>query len=181
MFIDDFWYILVASVPSGLVGILLSDFFEGLFSRTFFVGFEFLINAAISFGIAKMHDKEGLVNFRSSLAVGIAQAISISPGISRSGATVFAGIATGVRKSRAVEFSFIISIPAILGANIVQLLKYGSNGYINYPYYIFGLFVSFIVGLVAIKIVFEFIKGARFIYFAWYSLLAGVLVILLSL
>ncbi|KKQ26449.1 MAG: Undecaprenyl-diphosphatase [Microgenomates group bacterium GW2011_GWC1_37_12b] len=178
---DNFWFLIIATIPAVIVGLLFDNIFEKLFASTLYVGFEFLVNAAMSYIISVVKNRGVKINLKNSFLIGIAQAIAISPGISRSGSTIFAGSVLGIDKEKVAEFSFILSLPAVMGANLLQLLKYGGSSSINYGNYMVGLVFSFVFGLLAIKLVMEFIKKGRFKFFAVYSLVLGIIVIALSL
>jgi len=181
LLINNFWFIVIATIPAAFVGILFDDIFVKLFASTMYVGFEFLINAVMSYFVSVSKDKGGRLSGKNSFLIGIAQAVAISPGISRSGSTIFAGSALGINKEKAAEFSFILSMPAILGANLFQIAKYAKADTIDFGNYLVGLVFSFVFGFIAIKLVMEFIKKGRFMFFAAYSLVLGIIVIALSL
>jgi undecaprenyl-diphosphatase len=104
--------------------------------------------------------------------------LAILPGISRSGATIFAGVKEGIDKKEAAEFSFILSILAVFGANFLEVLTNYSEISFSYLNYIVGFLAAFLTGIVGIKLVFRFIQGAHFEYFAYYCFILGFLVIL---
>jgi undecaprenyl-diphosphatase len=114
--------LLLASVPAGIIGVLFNDFFERTFHALGIVGVDFLVTGAIlwSAGRARVGDRPE-PDTKGALAIGLAQACAIMPGISRSGSTVAAGIWTGVDPVRAAEFSFLMAVPAIAGAAVLHL------------------------------------------------------------
>ncbi len=171
---------ILASIPAAFLGYLFSDFFEGLFRNLFAVGLALIVTGALNFStdIFKFADKK-LDNSKAFL-IGIAQAIAIAPGISRSGATIFAGSCLGINKSEAAKFSFLISVPAILGANLLQVIKHRQSlESINVISYVIGFLMACIIGYLSIKIVFIFLKEGRFKYFAYYAFIAGLILILI--
>lgn len=177
----NFWFIGIATIPAALAGFFLDDFFEGLFGDTLYVGFEFLVNAAMSYFVAISAGRNVKLGLKNSFLMGISQAIAISPGISRSGATIFTGSVLGIEKEKAAEFSFILSLPAIFGANLLQIIKYGGNYTFDYSGYFLGALSAFVFGLIAIRLVMDFIKKGKFKIFAAYSFVAGLIIIFLSL
>lgn len=179
--IKNFWFIVTATIPAAIIGVFFDNYFEALYTLILYVGFEFLVNAAMSFYVAKSKEKGTKLNIKNSFLIGIAQAIAISPGISRSGSTIFAGSILGINKEEAAQFSFIISLPAVAGAILLQLFKYGGSVTNDFPQYIFGALVAFVFGLIAIKTVMNFVKKGKFKIFALYSLIMGLLVILLTI
>jgi undecaprenyl-diphosphatase len=119
------------------------------------------------------------MSIKNSLLIGIAQAIAIIPGISRSGSTIFTGTNLGLKKEKAAEFSFLLSIPAIVGANILQFFKYGSDGIGDMGVYFVGFLAAFFSGILAINLVLKFLLSNRFKIFAVYCFLLGVSILLL--
>ena len=116
----------------------------------------------------------------NSFIVGIAQAIAIVPGISRSGSTIFAATKLGMNKKRAAEFSFLLSIPAILGAGILQLTKYYSDINGNLSIYFVGFLLAAVTGYFAISIVLKTLLSKKFTYFAIYCGVIGLLTLLIG-
>lgn len=117
-------------------------------------------------------------SIKQSLIVGSLQALSISPGISRSGTTVFGGLWSNLNRTSAFEYSFLLSIPAILGANILHLLDLmESKETIDVLPTVVGAVVAFIVGLLSLELLRYMINKAKFLIFAWYCLILGVLTI----
>lgn len=119
------WLILIATVPAALIGYLLDDFFEGLFSSPTAVSIFLLgtgaILAAVELGYPRIRKVETL-RLGDALVVGLAQAAAIAPGLSRSGLTIAAGVFRGLGREAAARFSFLLSIPIILGAGLTQVV-----------------------------------------------------------
>ncbi|MEK6892766.1 MAG: undecaprenyl-diphosphate phosphatase [Nanoarchaeota archaeon] len=164
--------ILVASIPAGIIGLLFKRLFEEAFSSLLLValGFAvtgvFLLIASLDIGTEK---KE--LNFYDSFLVGIAQAVAIFPGISRSGATISSGMLLGLSPKEAAKFSFLMTIPAIFGASLVTI---GNN---PLPHeMIWATFVSFIVSLAVMHFLFKLVLSSRknFRWFGAYTLLLAI-------
>ncbi len=127
------WFILIGTIPAGLAGVFFKDFFESLFSDITAVAFFLIITGFLLWGSERIskrtENKSGLkeMTVKNSLIMGTAQAFAIAPGISRSGATISAGLFLGMERELAARFSFLLSIPAILGAALVQVkdISYG--------------------------------------------------------
>lgn len=123
------WLLVVGSIPAGLTGILLEGFFEGLFERPAFVAGELLVTAAILVLAETVYARSDpdrrrdieQMTVADALTIGVMQAAAISPGISRSGATIAGGMLRGFGRESAARFSFLLSIPAILGAAVVAV------------------------------------------------------------
>ena len=108
-----------------------------------------------------------------SIFIGVAQALAIIPGVSRSGSTVSTGLILGLKKEHVIPFSFLLAVPAILGATI---LEYESG--ILTPEMIFGFFLTIIVGYITLKILIKIIMKDKFHYFGWYCLILGLIILL---
>lgn len=172
-------FLIVGTIPAVLVGLLFKNRVEALFVGGKIVGIELIISGLINLWIDKISAKDESLDNKKSWWIGIAQAVAIIPGISRSGATIFAGVKQGVDPKEAAEFSFILSVPAILGANLLEFLGRGIGGEANLAYYSLGFVAAFLSGLLAIKVVFDFLKKKRFEIFAYYCFIIGVLAIIL--
>jgi len=179
------WMIIIGSIPAGLAGILLKDFFEGLFNNIPAVGFFLIITGILLYASEmvsrKISNKSCVseMNVKNSLIVGVAQACSIAPGISRSGATISAGLFLGMERELAARFSFLLSIPAILGAALVQIKDISSLVDISTGAVIAGFIASIITGYLAIKIVLKLITERNLLIFAYYCWIIGPLAIIL--
>jgi undecaprenyl-diphosphatase len=121
------------------------------------------------------------MRIRDALIVGVCQAVAVIPGLSRSGATISGGIASGLSREFAVKFSFLMSIPAILGANVLSLVDAVKEGVdaTFLPIYLLGMAAA--VGIVAINLVKLISRSGKFGNFAYYCWVVGVLSIVLTL
>jgi undecaprenyl-diphosphatase len=176
-------YIIIATVVTGILGIAFQDFFESFFDSLLLVGFMLLITGLILFISDRVKDtsREDLTLWRS-LVIGFAQSVAIIPGISRSGATISTAIFTKLTRDTAARFSFLLSIPAILGAallNIKDLSQVVIDG-TGISYIIGGITAAF-VSYFAIKFLLQLIKKARLSYFSIYCWIVGVVVIVFSI
>jgi undecaprenyl-diphosphatase len=175
-------WIIIGTIPTTLIGISFSSFFQKMFGSPFLVGFMLIVTGAILGASRLIPDhftKKSHVGLMLSIAVGIAQGAAIIPGISRSGATIVCGLLCGLNRELAGRFSFLLSIPAIIGAAIFKfdITRITEIGFI--PFFI-GIFVSFLVGLVALKITMNMVRKGNLFYFAPYCLLAGIVAIFIG-
>lgn len=170
--------IIVATIPAAIVGIVLRDQLEALFSLIKLVGITFLVSAYMNYKVDKFSGKKENIDLLDALVIGIFQAIAIIPAISRSGATIYAGTKLNIDKKRAAEFSFLISIPAIIGANIVEFMAYGGDGGFSPVLGLVGFAAAFISGLVAIHFLLTMLTQNKFKYFSYYLIVVGVITIL---
>jgi len=171
--------LIVGSIPVALMGLLFQDYFESLFSGTLVVGIALIITSIINYLTDKAKKTRSKVNNWDSFIIGFAQAIAIVPGISRSGLTIFTATKLGIDRKKAAEFSFILSIPAIFGASILQFTKYSSEIGDNLSIYITGFIFAAVFGYLAIYFVIKILQSRKFIYFAAYCAAVGVFALLL--
>ena len=171
-------YIFLASVPAGIVGIFFSNQIESLFSILKLVGIAFLITAFFNFQTDKYTGKRENLDVLDALFIGVMQAFAILPGISRAGATIFAGTKMNLSKTRSAEFSFLISIPAIIGANIVEFYRHGELAGFGFEMGLAGFIAAFLSGLFAINFLMRMLSARRLKYFSYYLLVVGVLTLL---
>jgi len=171
--------LIIGSIPAALVGLLFADLIESLFSLTLVVGVALLVTSVANYLTDRAVKKKSQLDTTDSLFVGVAQAIAIVPGISRSGLTIFAATRLGIERKKAAELSFLLSLPAIFGASILQLTKYHSDFSQNYITYSVGFIFSAVVGYFAISIVLKLLLSKKFVYFALYCGVVGILTLLL--
>ena len=169
-------FIVLGSIPAVVVGYLFHDFFVSLFSNLLAVAVSLIITGFVLF-ISKIREGKRKLNFLDSLIVGIAQAAAIAPGISRSGMTISAGLLRKVKKEDIFTFSFLLSIPAIIGASISEIGTLSSSGYIA-PM-IFGMVAAAITGYFSLTLLRKIVIKNRFHLFAYYCWALGVIIILL--
>ena len=177
--------IIVGTLPLFLI-LPVKDLVEGLSDNMYFVAGALLVTGCLLFASDRV--RHGRKTERSAtlidvLIVGVAQAIATCPGISRSGTTITAGCFVGFERKFAVRFSFLLSIPAILGANILSLKDAVEAGidWPSVPVYLVGVAVSAVVGYACIRLLKMIAAKGRFGWFAYYCWGAGVLTIIFSL
>jgi undecaprenyl-diphosphatase len=172
-----FWLILLGSIPAGVLGILFKDYIEESFSSPLLVSFMLLITGLVLFLTKFIKRAEGKIKFPDAFLIGIAQAIAMLPGISRSGLTISTGIFRGIRREKAAEFSFLLSLPAIFGATVLKLKDVLSQSHpsFNLWFYLIGTACAFLFGCVAIKFLLNVIKKGKFEFFGYYCFLIGFL------
>lgn len=172
-------YLFIGSIPAGIVGILVMPYIEKVFDSTIVVGLCLVATGIILFlsGFAKGDKRE--MGFLTALFIGISQAFAILPGISRSGATISMGVYMGLDRRASANFSFLLAIPAILGAFIVEVGTV-ERDLINLPL-ILGTITSFVTSIFAIKFLLGFLRRRTLRPFSYYCFFVGLLVILLSI
>ena len=176
--------VIIASIPAALVGFLLGDAIETL--PLMFVGFALLITAFEMFLSSRL--KSGTITLenaklKDSLLPGIFQGLAILPGISRSGSTVTGAILGGLDRTFAVKFSFILSIPVILGSalfDIIDIIKGEGTAPLWGPTAL-GMIIAAVSGYLSIKFMIKLFSGNKFRYFAYYCGIVGIAVIIWQL
>lgn len=168
----------VGTVPAAIVGILFSDQLENLFASIKLVGVGFLVSALLNYLTDKADGTREKLDSLDAFVIGVFQAFAIIPSISRSGATIFAGTKMQLSRHAAAEYSFLLSIPAILGANVVEFLKYKGDVSFSLPLSVIGFLFSFVVGLASIGFLMRMLTERRLKYFSAYLIVLGVITIL---
>lgn len=175
--------LLLATIPAGLVGFFFGGIIERIFYHPFWVGVCLAVTGLVLFCIRFVKTADGGLNWWRASIIGLAQAAAILPGISRSGSTIAAGIYSGVEKNRAAEFSFLLSIPVILGAGVLEFGKMMETapeaGEI--VTLLLGAAASAISGYLAIRFLLNVIRKGKLHYFAYYCWLVALIVIILSI
>lgn len=171
------WGIILATIPTGIIGLSLESKVEGIFSTPAFVGY-FLIVTSILLLISDRFHGNGEITGISAIIIGIVQGLAVIPGISRSGSTTAAGLFLGIKREEMAEFTFLMSIPAILGAIILQARHISAVPASELTAYIAGMIAAFISGFFAIGFMVYFIKRANLKAFALYCLIAGITAII---
>ena len=175
--------VIVSTIPTGIMGILLSDAINAASATLIVPGIFLLINGVqllISDRLPDGTKTEADVSYTRAAVVGTAQGIATFPGISRSGTTITACLACGFSREFAVKYSFIMSIPAILGALVLELLDASSLAITGAEMlnYLVGTIVAGIVGYVCIKTMLVVVRGKKFKYFAYYCFAMGAFAVL---
>lgn len=175
--------IIVTTIPTGIIGLLLDDVITRASQGLLVPGICLVITAIILLlsdmtKPGKKKVKRG--TYKDSALIGVAQGIATMPGISRSGTTITACLLLGYDRGFAVKYSFIASIPAILGANILELVKVDSAALAsaNMAAYIVGAVVAGFVGYICIKLMIRIVKSNKFHYFAYYCAAVGIIAVL---
>ncbi len=165
-------YIIIATIPAAIAGFLLKSIFEEVFQSLFITALGFAITG-IFLLIASFPKKRKILDAKKSLTIGLAQIASLTPGISRSGTTIGTGYLLGLEEKQAVKFSFLISIPMILGANILVIGNQSLPSEL-----VWATLVSFIVGLITIHLLYGkiLVKRENLKWFALYALILAAIV-----
>ena len=174
-------YIILGTIPAVIIGLAFKDMIATAFDTPRWASGMLLITAAILLLTHWFAKEDRKLNLPRALLIGLAQAMAIMPGISRSGSTIAVGLFSGIKKSEAAEFSFLLSLPAIAGATLLEIpdfIKSLNDGALMFNY-IIGAIVAGIVGYFSIVYLMAIIKKGKFFYFGIYCAIIGILGIIL--
>lgn len=179
-----FWYIVAATIPGGAIGFVLDKYAEGILTKPLIIAIALIVMGIILYFVDKNSSTKteyDEMTFKQTFLIGLSQALAFIPGVSRSGVTMTAGRAMGVSRESVAKYSFMLSAPIVLGATIFKLgdfIEYLSvattTGIIAF---ILGILVSFIVGIIVIKFLLDYLKKGSFKIFAIYRVILGLAVI----
>lgn len=171
--------IILSMIPAAIIGVLFDEEIEALFNgNILFVGFMLIVTALLLWLADKAKDTGKRVSFPNAFTIGIAQAIAILPGISRSGATISTAVLLGVDKAKSARFSFLMVVPLILGKIAKDILSGDlTTTSQNNTVLIIGFVAAFIAGLIACTWMIKIVKNSKLSYFALYCLVVGVIAI----
>ena len=175
-------WVLAGSIPTGLIGLIFRSPLENLFGSIGVTGVMLMVTGlivAVTKLIPRSYGTRTRVGLLVALAVGTAQGLAIIPGISRSGATIVCGLLCGLDRDLAGRFSFLLSLPAIAGALILQLNSAALER-VGLAPLLFGFVCSAVVGLLALRLLMRMVRRGRLYYFAPYCWALGLIVVLLS-
>lgn len=170
------WFLVIGSIPAGLLGFFLESWFEELFNYPLPAAIGLLFTAGLLFLSERIGNKKVFLEtmkWTDALKIGFGQALAIMPGISRSGTTIATGLVLGMDRSKAARFSFLLGIPVIASAGLLHLVKMFSDGIIKGQALNLGIgFISAaIVGYFAIHFLIKFIKSHSLYLFTIYCLI----------
>jgi len=177
------WLTIVATIPVGIVGVLFNDIVEALFTGLTVPAFLLLVTGCLLYFSQRMNSGKidlSNITLREAIIMGCGQALAVLPGLSRSGTTIAAGLFSGLDKEFAAKFSFILSIPAILGAGVFQL-KDLTSGNIELTACIAGFIVAVISGYLAISFLLKLIRERSLDIFAYYCWIVGAIILVGSI
>lgn len=176
--------ILISMIPVVIIGLLFKDQIEGLFTgNILLVGFMLIITAGLLAFTYYAKERKSDISFKNSLIIGIAQALAVMPGISRSGATIATGLYLGNKKEYVAKFSFLMVLLPIIAANVKDLMDYNlsAQASISTTPLVIGFLAAFVSGLLACSWMLKIVKRGKLIYFAIYCFIIGSIAVIVSL
>ncbi|WP_425617522.1 undecaprenyl-diphosphate phosphatase [Anatilimnocola sp. NA78] len=177
------WLMFIGTLPAVVVGLPLKLMFDDVLNSPLVAGCLFPVTGIALLWSSRLKPAEGdyrAMSWRDALFIGCCQAVAILPGLSRSGTTIAAGLTRKLDRSSAATFSFLLAIPAILGAGVLEGLSMWKDGELPQTpigYLLIGAAVSFVVGLFSVWLLNRWLQRGRIHLFAWYCMVLGVVVV----
>ena len=171
-----FWYIVIATIPGGIIGFLLDHFAEGVLTKPLIIAIALIVMGIILYLVdknAKSNTKYEDMTFKQTFLIGLSQALAFIPGVSRSGITMTTGRLLGVERKSCAKYSFMLSAPIVLGATLLKMKDF----VFNIPFFV-GVFASFIVGIIVIKFLLNYLQKGSFKGFAIYRVIFGIIILI---
>lgn len=178
------WAVILGTLITGPIGILLKPFSQNASMNLLWLGGNFWVTALLLFSARFIPAGEKTVRPGNGLLVGLLQGIAVMPGISRSGSTIWAGLVSGLSRDEAFRFSFLLSIPAILGATLLEARELG--GYEAFleslpQQWFLSAFVAFVFGMLSLVILRKLVTSDKWWVFSLYCMLLGTIAVIYSL
>lgn len=171
-----FWYIVIATIPGGLIGLLLDKFLEDTLKKPLIIATALIVMGLVLYFVDKKCKSKidyKHMGFKETFLIGLSQALAFIPGVSRSGVTMTTSRLLTVDRESAAKYSFMLSAPIVLAATIFKFKDFVLN-----PEFFIGVITSFLVGLAVIKFLMQYLKKGSFKMFAIYRVVAGLIIYL---
>jgi len=174
------WYIIIATIPAGIMGLLFEDYITTAFKSIRLVGCILLFCGLLLISTKWVRTGNRKLRLTDAILIGIAQAFAIAPGLSRSGTTISMGLFRKINPKSAADFSFLLSIPAVAGATVLKTKTVlaavpPADEILNYAV---GAITSFIIGYLSISLLLRMVQKGKFFYFGIYCFLIGTAVLI---
>ncbi len=173
-FFQNLKYIIIASIPAALVGILFKDQVDSIFSNINLLPFFFVLGSIFVFSTKFFGSKDKKMDYKKAIIIGLFQAVAILPGVSRAGATIFAGLLLGLSSIESFNFSFCLFIPASLGAIVLGAKDLSTSGILN-PEYFLVFVITFLIGILALGFLKKVLVGKKFWIFGIYTFILALI------
>jgi len=167
--------LILATIPAVFVGFTLKDYFDILFDSTQSVSIALMVTGIILFISKFAKQNNSTITWKSGLLIGLAQAVAIIPGISRSGFTISAALLLGKNSREAARFSFLLAIPVIAGAGLLTAMDGILGESLSISIMLGGLISSFVVGVFALKWLIQWLESGKYYWFGAYCLIMGLI------
>ena len=176
------WYIILGSVPIGILGITFKDQIQTTARNLYLVATTLIVMGLLLglFDRIAKHVKDAQdLKSKHAIIYGIGQALALIPGVSRSGATITFGLAMGFKREFAARYSFLLALPAVFASGLLETKDIGSDDFVNWPATILATVVAFGVGYAVISTLMNYLKTKSFKPFVYYRVSLGILVLIL--
>lgn len=170
-----FWYIVLATIPGGIIGFILDKFVSDTLTKPIIIAIALIVMGIVLYIVDKKAKKVTEyedMTLKQTFLIGLSQALAFIPGVSRSGITMTTARAMGVKRESAAKYSFMLSAPIVLAATIFKAKDF----VFSVPFFI-GIFASFLVGILVIKFLLNYLKKGSFKIFAIYRIIFGLVII----
>lgn len=170
-----FWYLVLATIPGGGIGFILDKYAEAILTQPVIIAIALIAMGITLYLVDKFSKKETdyeELTLKQTFIIGLSQSLAFIPGVSRSGITMTTGRALGVKREAVAKYSFMLAAPIVLGATIYKLKEF----IFDIPFLV-GVVTSFLVGLIVIKFLLNYLKKGSFKAFAYYRVILGIIVI----
>jgi len=174
-------YVIVGSIPTAIIGFAFQTIFESFFSNLLVVGFAFIGTGVLLYISKLQKNRDSRLDSTRAVLIGTAQGIALIPGVSRSGSTISTGLLLKLKREKAFQFSFLLFIPAVIGAALAEGVKeWGSLtvAYLDLPAVFVGIVVTSLVSYVFLRLLLKIIVREKFHWFAYYCWALGTLVVI---
>lgn len=172
-----FWYLVIATIPGAIIGFILDYYLENFFKNPIIIAAALTIMGIVMYIIdkfAKSKIEYKKINLKQVLLIGISQALAFIPGVSRSGITITTGRALGIKRESAAKLSFMLSAPIVFAATIYKIKNFEFN-----LSFVMGVLFSFIIGMIVIKFLLEYLKKGNLKIFAIYRVIIGLVIMVI--
>lgn len=181
--------IVIAVIPAGVVGVLFDDILDTYLYNYITVAAALIVYGIVFIVIERRNKNKSFkidstddIDCKTALKIGAFQTLSLIPGTSRSGSTIIGAMCVGVSRTTAAEFSFFMAIPVMLGASLLKIAKYAVNYGLSFTSseiitLVVGIVTAFVVSLIAIRFLVEFVRRHSFELFGWYRIILGAVVL----
>lgn len=180
--------VIVACIPAAVIGLLLDDWMDEHLFNPVVVAIALIVYGIAFIVIENNRSKIGIkcknldkMPLKTAVGVGLFQVLALVPGTSRSGSTILGGLLLGTTRYVATEFTFFLAIPVMFGASLLKLFKFGLPSFYEFVMLVVGMFISFVVSVLAIKFLLSYIKKNSFKIFGYYRIALGIIVLLCAI
>jgi undecaprenyl-diphosphatase len=183
--------LIVAFIPTGIVGILVYPYIKVLLGSPILVAVMLIIGGIIILLVEKKYEDDteagkiveiSTITYKNALILGLYQALAIIPGVSRSGAMIIGGLLLRLSRKLLIEFTFLLAVPTMLVASLYTLLKKHSElSAESLSPILIGTIISFVIAMIVIKFMLQYIRRHTFVIFGWYRIIVGIILLFILL